>query len=303
FERVLEFHSDIRIAANGELTVTERIAVQAEGREIRRGILRDFPTRYRDRFGALARVVPFSVSAVMRDGKPEPYHLENLENGVRIRIGEANRFLPPGRHEYEITYRTGRQIGFFPEHDELYWNVNGNGWDLPLDKVSGPVSLPKAVPAGELRLEAYTGYAGVRGRHYEAEARDGGAAFRSTRPFNSTEGMTIVVAFPKDVVGAPAAHLRALWWLGDNPGPTAGAAGLLALLAFLYWRWSQVGRDPPAGPLFPRYEAPARVGAAGVRFIDRMGGYDVRCFAAGLLDLGARGFVKIEQSDGRYEVT
>src|SRR5688572_8104996 len=54
-ERVLDFHSDIRIAHNGVLTVTEIITVQAEGRQIRRGILRDFPTGYRDRYGNRVR--------------------------------------------------------------------------------------------------------------------------------------------------------------------------------------------------------------------------------------------------------
>lgn len=70
-ERVLAFHSDIRIGADGGLLVTERIAVQAEGRSIRRGILRDFPTDYRDRVGARVKV-PFKVLAVSRDGAAEP---------------------------------------------------------------------------------------------------------------------------------------------------------------------------------------------------------------------------------------
>ena len=55
-ERVVDFHSDIRIARDGTLTVTERIDVQVEGREIKRGILRDFPTDYRDRMGARVKV-------------------------------------------------------------------------------------------------------------------------------------------------------------------------------------------------------------------------------------------------------
>jgi len=123
-ERVLDFHSDIRIATDGSLGVTETIAVQAEGREIRRGILRDFPTVYRDRAGAKVQV-PIEVQGVTRDGRREPWSLERLANGVRIRIGSAQVFLPRGPHEYRITYRTARQLGFFETHDELFWNVNG----------------------------------------------------------------------------------------------------------------------------------------------------------------------------------
>ena len=299
-ERVLEFHSDIRIAADGALGVTETIVVQAEGREIRRGILRDFPTDYRDRSGAKVRV-PFEVVSVMRDGRPEPWSLERLANGERVRIGNARVLLPRGRHEYRITYRTARQLGFFRTHDELYWNVNGNGWTFAMDRVAADVSLPGAVPAAQIRVEAYTGAQGARGRDYEAEVRAGGASFRTTRALPPRQGLTIVVAFPKGIVREPAFGERLSWWLADNKGVLTGVAGVVLLLAFLAWRWHLVGRDPRAGPAFPRYEAPPGLGAAGVRFIDRMA-YDPQCFAAGLLGLGARGFLRIREAGGAYDL-
>jgi hypothetical protein len=300
-ERVLDFHSDIRIGADGVLSVTETIVVQAEGREIRRGILRDFPTVYRDRVGARVRV-PFTVIAVSRNGATEPWTLQSLANGVRIRIGHPAMLLPRGRHEYEITYRTSRQLGFFSTHDELYWNVNGNGWTFAMDRISADVTLPAAVAADKLRLEAYTGPQGARGRDYEAEARDGGASLRTTRALPARHGLTIVVEFPKGVVREPAFLQRLRWWFGDNKAVLTGVAGLVLLLAFLWWRWHLVGRDPRAGPAFARYEAPPGMGPAEVRFIDRMG-YDPQCFAAGLLGLGARGFLRIRDlGGGSYEL-
>jgi len=297
-ERVLDFHSDIRVGADGTLGVTETIAVQAAGREIRRGILRDFPTVYRDRAGAKVQV-PFEVRSVTRDGAPEPWATERLANGVRIRIGSAAVFLKPGRYEYRVTYRTSRQLGFFADHDELYWNVNGNGWTFAMDRISADVQLPAAVSADRIRVEAYTGPQGARGRDYEAEARAGGASFRTTRALPPQQGLTLVVEFPKGVVHEPSIRERVSWWFGDNKGVLTGAAGLLVLLAFLWWRWNLVGRDPRAGPAFPRYEAPPGLGPAGVRFIDRMG-YDPQCFAAGLLGLGARGFLRIRDEGGAY---
>jgi len=299
-ERVLEFHSDIRIARSGELTVTETIAVQAEGREIRRGILRDFPTDYRDRAGTRVRV-PFEVLRVTRNRAPERHALERLRNGVRIRIGDPSVMLPRGRHEYEITYRTSRQLGFFERHDELYWNVNGNGWTFAMDRVSADVALPAAAGAERIRVEAYTGYQGARGRDYVAEARADGASFRTTRALAPRQGLTVVVEFPKGIVRAPALAERLAWWLGDNRGALTGAAGFALLVAFLGWRWHLVGRDPRAGPAFPRYEAPPGVGPAGVRFIDRMQ-YDNACFAAGMLGMGARGLLRIRQTGERYRI-
>lgn len=297
-ERVLEFHSDVRIERNGELVVTERIAVEVEGREIRRGILRDFPTDYRDRTGSLVRV-PFSVIQVTRDGRVEPHGIEQLDNGARVRIGSASVLLSRGRHDYEITYRTARQIGFFADHDELYWNVNGNGWTFPFDALSASVVLPVSVPAASIKAEAYTGPFGARGRDYNASTEDGRALFAATRPLARGEGMTVVVSFPKGIVHEPTRRERLSWFLHDNRAAAAGATGFLALLAFLWWRWNLVGRDPRAGPKFPRYEAPAGVGPAGARYIDKMG-FDDRCFAALLLGLGERRVIKIRQSSHAY---
>jgi len=297
-ERVVDFHSAIRIGADGVLTVTERILVEAEGREIRRGILRDFPTDYRDRFGNRVNV-PFEVVEVKRNGSREPWSQERLVNGERIRIGRADVLLSPGVQIYEITYRTARQVGYFADHDELYWNVNGNGWSFAFDHISAEVLLPSPVPAGELRAEAYTGPQGARGRNYQSMIRDGAVGFTSTASFAPREGMSIVVGFPKGIVGEPTLMQRAEWFFTQNRGATAGVAGLVLMFGFLYWRWSEVGRDPKPGVRFPRYEAPKGVSAAAVRYIDRQG-YDDRCFAAGLLGLASRGHMKVRQSADCY---
>jgi uncharacterized membrane protein YgcG len=299
-ERVLDFHSEIRIGADGALTVTEVIVVQAEGREIRRGILRDFPTDYRDSRGARV-VVPFEVLRVTRNGEPERYAVERMSNGTRVRIGNPAEMLRYGRHTYEIRYRTARQVGFFDDHDEIYWNVNGNGWTFPFESISAEVTLPQAVPAAQLKAEAFTGPEGARGRDYRAFTRDGAAAWRSTRPFQPREGMTVVLSFPKGVVARPSPLQRAGWFLATNRGVAVGLAGACLLLAFLYWRWSLFGRDPRPGPRFPRYEPPPGLGPAGVRFIHRMGADD-RAFSAALLGLGARGFLTIREEGKGYSI-
>ena len=128
-ERITEFRSDVVVQPDGALTVTETIKVVATGRQIKRGIIRDFPTTYEGRYGQTIRV-GFDVIEVRRDGRPEPFKVERVSNGVRIRIGDKDVFIPKGAHEYVIVYRTTRQLGFFEDFDELYWNVTGSGWDL-----------------------------------------------------------------------------------------------------------------------------------------------------------------------------
>ena len=69
-ERILEFHSDIVVMEDGWIDVTETIRVRAEGNRIRRGIYRDFPTEYRDRYGNDV-VVGFDIISVQRNGARE----------------------------------------------------------------------------------------------------------------------------------------------------------------------------------------------------------------------------------------
>src|SRR5437588_831411 len=228
-EKILDFHSSIRIDKDGALNVTERIEAQVEGKQIRSGILREFPSGDGGAIGVNVRV-PFRVIAVKRDGQSEHYAVERLAKRQRIRIGNADVMLSPGRHVYEITYRTSRQLGFFSDHDELYWNVSGSGWPFPFDRLSAEVRLPAPVPAGALRLAAYTGPQGSRGTSYAVFARDGGAAFRATRALGPREGMTIVVGFPKGVVTQPSLAARAGWWLSANAGAAAALLGCGLLL-------------------------------------------------------------------------
>ena len=56
-----------------------------------------------------------------------------------IYVGAKNIMLPPGDHTYTLTYATRRQLGFFDDHDELYWNVTGNGWTFPIRQAEPPL--------------------------------------------------------------------------------------------------------------------------------------------------------------------
>ena len=119
--------------------------MRAEGSQIRRGIYRDFPTRYRDRYGNRV-VVDLKVLGVLRNGEAEPWFTEERDNGVRINTGNDN-FLPvPAEYTYTLRYRTTRQLGFFADHDELYWNAIGTGWAFPIDR-----GTRRRVPAGARR--------------------------------------------------------------------------------------------------------------------------------------------------------
>lgn len=298
-ERILRFVSDVAVERNGDLAVTETIAVQAEGRDIRRGILRDFPTSYRRRDGARVEV-GFDVQSVTRDGAPENWVTERLSNGVRVRIGSADRLLSTGRHEYVIRYRTTRQIGFFADYDELYWNATGTGWTFPIDQAEARITLPEAVPFRQTAF--YTGPQDASGKDATiVEQQPGRIVFRTTRPLPARNGLTVAAGWQKGVVSPPGAAQKATWLLEDNMALAVALISLVLVLGYYVLAWLWVGRDPSKGTIIPLFGPPAGMSAAAVRYVDQMG-FDSRAFAAAIIDLGVNGHIKLADQGRNTQV-
>jgi len=295
-ERITRFASDITINQDASLSVIETIEVRAEGRNIRRGIYRDFPTTYKDRLGNRIRV-SFNVLDVRRNGAPETWSIENLSNGIRVRIGNANRFLDTGQHIYAITYRTTRQLGFFDDYDELYWNVTGNGWGFPIDEATAIVHLPAG--ARIVQEAAYTGRQGERGTDFHTETLADARLYRTTRQLAPGEGLTIAVAWPKGYVTEPTGTDRTQWFLDDNAA--TGVALIGAALVFIYYLfvWRRFGRDPESTAIIPRFSPPTGLSPAATRFI-RLMSFDKKAFSAALIQMAVKGYLSIEEKGASY---
>ncbi len=244
-ERILAYASDIAIHEDAAVTVTETIRVAATGDRIKRGIYRDFPTRYQDRYGNRVRV-DFQLLSVKRDGKAEPFHTEDQSNGVRVYAGSANVFLPPGIYTYEISYRTSRQIGFFRDFDELYWNVTGNGWEFSIEKVKATVHLPGGT--APLQTTAYTGISETRaGISAWKPGRRRGGLFRHPHP-GRWRGTDHCRGLAQGLVAEPGAAQKAGYFLSDNRASLTALIGLIVLFVYYLIAWARVGRDPKKGP-------------------------------------------------------
>ncbi len=298
-EEILSFRSRITVQPDSSMTVRETIRVRGAGRKISHGIYRDFPTRYRDRAGNRYRV-DFRVLEVRRDGNTEGYHIKRLSNGERVYLGRKNVLLPPGEYTYTIVYRTSRQIGYFKDHDELYWNVTGNGWDFPIEEASAVVELPPGIPADRIKLEGYTGPRGSKEKAFRASLTSSGeASFTAARPLAPREGLTIVVSWPRGFVRKPPPRERAAALVRDNLGMGAALIGLLALLLYYLVAWALTGKDPPRGTIIPLFQPPKGFSPAGLRYLVKMG-YDHQAFAAALIDMAVKGFLKIREAAGVY---
>lgn len=300
-ERILDFQSDILIRHDSRIEVTETIKVRAEGSRIRRGIYRDYPTAYKDRYGNRVEV-EYEPRSVLRDGQSEAFHTKKLRNGIRTYFGRSNYFLSPGEYTYTYRYDAGRMLGFFDSWDELYWNVTGNGWDFPIDRAGATVSFDFEVPVDSVGETAFTGPYGASGEDYSA-SRDarGRVGFETTRPLARHEGLTIVVTFPKGYVTPPSGAERIGWFLSDNLNVLIMAAGLMAMMSYYIPVWLKYGRDPAPGLIVARYEPPRGFSPASLRYIERMQ-YDDKVMTAAVVNLAVKGYLRIDSTGDDYSL-
>ena len=298
-ERILDFHSDITLGEDGTLLVRETISVNSRGSLIRHGIHRDFPTRYQDRLGN-HYVVGFELLSAERDGTPEISRVEDQLNGKRIYLGNANSLLPAGRHTYVIAYTTNRQLGFFSDHDEMYWNVTGNGWVFPIDHASATVTLPGGISGSPVSLDGFTGPQHSFARNLTHQQQpEGSYYFETTSRLGSHEGLSIVLSWRKGLIAPPAAEQQVKYFFSDNRVALITCLCFLLLLLYYLLVWYAVGRDPVRGVVMPLYEPPANLSPAAMRYLVRMG-FDNKTFAAAILDMAVRGYLTIKEQAGSY---
>jgi uncharacterized membrane protein YgcG len=301
-EMFTSYHSDIGLAQDGTLTVTETISAIVEGDRIKRGIYRDLPLTFTDASGRTARV-DFKLVSVERDGNAEPYRTESIKGGIRIYSGDADVLLSRGEHTFRFTYETARQIRFFDDHDELYWNVTGTDWAFPIEEASATVTLPSGVKAQA--LDVFTGRYGATDKNARAVEEGDELMFTTTRRLQPGEGLTIAIKMPKGSIERPSASTERLWWFRDNLAAIIAIAGLVIVVLYYSHAWFKVGRDPARGVMVPRWDAPDGISPALVNYIDNKGfsGEGWTALSAAALNLAVGGHVVLEDLKNSLVIT
>jgi uncharacterized protein (TIGR04222 family) len=301
-ERILSFDADILVHADGTIDVTETTVVRVEGYIIKRGIVREFPTRYTDRLGndVVVKMQPLSA---LRNDELEDFHTDSVSNGLSIRFGDRDRFLEHGVHTYQFRYRVSRVLGYFDDRDELYWNVTGLDSRFPIDSATATIQFNFDISGDELGIDAFTGRYGSSDKDYSGRAMAGGKVeFATTGMLRPGAGMTVVVNWPKGYTPEPTAMDKMGYLLADNLNLLIALLGLLAVFAYYMTTWSRFGRDPPAGVVFTRYTPPEDFSPASLRYIRKMR-HDQTAMTAAVVNLAVKGYLRIAEDDGEHTLT
>ncbi len=291
---VESFAAEYVVRADGVLAVVETVSVDF-GAQQKHGIFRYIPVRalYDDTHDRVYDVRLRSITAA--SGLSWPYTSTTEGADLVVKIGDPGRTVS-GRQTYRIAYEVRGALNGFPDHDELYWNVNGE-WPARTRAVTAHVQVERA---GVTRVACYQGPLGSTAA-CAATVAGGGADARSTRLLLPGEQMTIVAAFPKGAVPDPKPTLERRardfteWW---DATPLTLGASLLVLLAGVFLiarRWLSAGRDP-SGPdtIVPEYEPPEKLRPAEVGLVVDESA-DTKDLTATIVQLAVRGYLRIEE--------
>ncbi|NLX74912.1 MAG: DUF2207 domain-containing protein [Synergistaceae bacterium] len=279
----------IIINQDSSLSVTEKIRAKVENVTIKRGIVRTFPVTYKNNKGKTTHVT-WDIEDVSLNDKPIKWTLSKNGRYKDLRIGDPNKIIPPGIHTFTITYNTKKQLGFYDNHDELYWNVTGNQWAFPIIKASCTVALPKKnFGEGFNSVEWYVGAYGEKGEKNYATLGVSNEV-TTTIPLKVGEGLTVVYTWAKGLVTPPPPPLT------DN-NLAQGIIGIITLITTLCWfifAWARWGKEPPREAIIPLFSPPNSESPASMRYFRDIA-VDKTALTAAILNLAVKGAIKIEE--------
>jgi uncharacterized membrane protein len=283
--RISDFSANIDVQKDGSAEVDERISLVFIGEF--HGIHRYIPVDYPGPDGANYSL--FLKVKRISDGEGVPLKYSSASrNGYRVLT-----IMIPGAVDttkrVHIVYSVRNAIKFFEDHDELYWNVTGNGWAVPIDAASVFIRFPQDL-SGKLRAQSFVGV--YRSNEKGMTEIQGSSVIAQTpNPLPARGGLTVDVFIPKGALEQPGTFTRSLWFLESNPILLLPAVAFLVM--FPLW-WTK-GRDPSAGiSVAPMYEPPKGMSPAEVgTLIDDS--TDPRDISSILVDLAVRGYVKIRE--------
>lgn len=289
---ITTFRSDIVVQKTGDVQITELVAVDFNTLK-KHGIYRDIPYVYLS--NGRYFYTDIVVKNIMQDGTPAKYNLYDNGSYKRIQIGDSD-YTISGKHAYIITYLARGTLRSFSDQDELYWNVTGDNWSVPISNVIATVTLPKD---SIMKVACYQGVQNSK-ELCSAKIENGKGIFSSTRVLTSSEQMSVIVGYKKGlvpilVVERPKSFIEK--FLSLNSLLLATVLSVLSI-GFIIRKWYSTGREKAEGLMHDtvvvEYTPPEKLRPAeiGVLMDEKADTLDV---TATVIDLTTRGYMTITE--------
>jgi uncharacterized membrane protein YgcG len=283
--RIEDFHSEVIVMPDSSIDVTEKIQVHFLGGPWH-GLYRSIPVEY-----VTPQGFNYSLFLNVKQITDGGGHSLKFDTSRERHYRKLKIYVPDADNSTQtisIEYTVSDALRFFEDHDELYWNVTGDEWDVPIHAASARIMLPTGTT--NIRANPFTGAYRSRAQDADVEIVGNGVEVRTREPLRFHEGLTVAVAFDKGFVHEPTVLDKVSLFLRSN-WPL-----ILPVITFLvmFYVWWTRGRDPRLRPIAAQYEPPDQLspGEAGT-LVDESA--DMRDVTASIVDLAVRGYIVIEE--------
>ena len=197
-EVVEKFEISLSLQTNSDIRIKERIHYYFS--TPKHGIYRNIPINKRSEGNRLKTPTSIKINSILYYPSDNPASIGNsyskevsLNDEVVLKIGDADRTIT-GLYIYEIDYTVKNGINYFEDHDELYWNIIGTGWTVPINSVEAKINVPGVIQD----TVCYTGVYGSTGTNCQiTKESDTSLLLTNTTPLRENEAITIAVSMPK----------------------------------------------------------------------------------------------------------
>jgi len=297
---IKDFNSVIIVNKNSTLDITEKITADCGAGLNKHGIFRILPEKINLQNSTIKTPVEL-LSITDFNGRALKYaQSRNLFDGtVTLKIGDP-KITVQGVNYYEIHYLVKNTIRFNNANfDELYWNLNGNFWDLETDNFQASLIFPAEVTETNATVDYYTGSLGAKGKDlagylWSAPNR---LEFYSTGTLAARQGITASVIFPKNIFTP-----FKFGWIETN-GQYIFL--FLPLLVFLicFYVWRKYGKDPRVDKtVIAEYEASGRLRPLELGVLMTNGKLKNTFITAAIINLAVKGLITIKEIDQKILV-
>lgn len=289
---IQDFISQIRVNTDSTLDITETITADCGNAVGKHGIFRILPTSAT--IDGIKVSIPVElVSITDQNGKDWKYTQTKNADTVTWQIGDADVTVS-GVNIYRIQYRVKNTIRFGnPKFDELYWNLNGNFWDLQADHFKAEIIFPESVNSQNATVDYYTGTLGSKSKDLATYRwkTPNILEFESTQMLDFREGITVSVIFPKNIF---TPYQPTPW---EKYGAYAFLLIPLVVLLVCYILWSKYGDDPEVEKsVIAEYESPGNLSPIEIGILRRSGAFDNKLITAEIVYFATRGLLTITET-------
>lgn len=197
-ERILKFRSDITVNSDATINIKESITYRPSLVVSRHGIEWTLPYIYSVK--AFQRPTKLTIDTVVyypesnEELKTFNQYTRTDSNGwATLRIGDPDVYIKEV-YVYEIDYTLKYSgISYFEENDELYLNIIGPGWSIPIENASATLTFPDNITESI----CFTGPDGSKEQNCTMSIQNNILDVAPNSTLSKNEGYTVAVKLPK----------------------------------------------------------------------------------------------------------